>query len=181
MVCHHQPGCDRSSTDRRQVIDLLLSRGADPNILANGETPLSNLIETTNELYKQTLMDMVNKYKGNVFSPVRSGKENMLTVAVDASNYKLVQYLLQVGLKPDGMIDPKEKPYKTLFYTPIMAKDEHMIDILLDHKADPQLKDRTGTSGISLTTEMYESSVEDNDEEDMQKIGQIYNLLMNRK
>lgn len=168
-------------TDRRQVIDLLLSRGANPNILANGETPLSNLISTKNELYKQTLVDMINKYNGDIRSPVRSGKENMLTVAVDAGSIPLVQYLLRAGLNPNGMIDPKEKPYKTIFYTPIMGKNEHLIDVLLDFKADPDLKDRTGTSGTSLTTEMYEDAIQDNDVEDMQRFGQIFNLLNSKR
>ncbi|MBQ6143577.1 MAG: ankyrin repeat domain-containing protein [Clostridia bacterium] len=118
----------------REIVNLSLDLGADPNIRDNyGDTPLHMAARGEHEEIVNLLLD--HGADPNIKNRLL---DTPLHDAVREENREIVELLLNHGADPN-IQDRRER---TLLNSVILRGHEEMVNLLLDHGADPNIQDR---------------------------------------
>ena len=128
------------------ISNLLIDRGANVNFTKNigidiGFTPLMYAMENYNSSLIKTL---INKGADiNVTYP--SSNKTILMKAININNLELIKFLLDKGIKT---INNKNNDGKTAL---MMTSNPEIIKLLLEYKADPNIRDNNGNTALILS------------------------------
>lgn len=129
---------DMSSLD---VVQLLLSKGADPNARDNiGETPLyiAALRGKTD-----IAVFLIEQHAADINAVTQNGR-NLLHAACDGGSPALANYLLKKGLDPNQLTAQKESPLHLAMY----ARKTETVELLLAAGAKANVCDQRGDTPL---------------------------------
>ena len=125
----------------KKVVQLLLERGADPNMASgHGETPLHNCAQRGHLDVVKLLLD-----RGGGINSMRINGVTPLHAAVEKDNKDVVRFLLDRGADPNRA----RKNGRTPLHEAVKNNHEDVVRLLLDRGADPKSRDRKGRSPSS--------------------------------
>ena len=125
----------------KKVVQLLLDRGADPNMASgHGETPLHNCAQQGHLDVVKLLLD-----RGGGINSMRINGVTPLHQAVEKDNKDVVRFLLDRGADPNRA----RKNGRTPLHEAVKNNHEDVVRLLLDRGADPKSRDRKGRSPSS--------------------------------
>ncbi len=135
-----------------EMVKLLLANGADSNIRQykgstySGRVPLLTAILAESPTMVQILLD------GGADPNIRVDYENrtLLYNAVLVENKAIVKILLEGGADPN-VAGESEYHLTPLISAIVKPPMKTIIHLLLEHGADPDMKDKTGSTALTLT------------------------------
>jgi ankyrin repeat protein len=152
---------------RLSLVQLLLKYKADPNdSLTDGHPVLFNALSETNIL--EALLDAGGK------TDVLDGSWPLLNSAVWRGNPSVVQALLKHGASADVRVQSgggEQSGYTPLHLAASKAADRKIFELLLDNRADPNMRSDGGQTPLDLLKRTLSGSA------DAKKLGELADLL----
>lgn len=123
------------------LVKLLLSANADPNILSNDSTPLSNAVGYGLTKHVEILLEH------GAIQNFPQGRPSLMLISYKNGHSDITNLLLKFGANPNATYGDK----KTLLHVASMKEDTELMKNLIKHEADVNLRDNKRETPLYYT------------------------------
>jgi len=140
---------------------LLSNEGFNFNDLDSSNNNLVILGLIHNDPY---IMNIIDRISPKILFEKNNRNENAIIVATKLGNYKILKSIL--GKVPNEKekeikINSKDHLGNTALHYAVLMKDSYAINLLMNHKADPNIKNNNELTAIDLSKDIEESNISD--------------------